>query len=326
MRLQLLDILVCPSCHGTLALIDAHEAEHEIESGLLRCAACTRDYPIVRFIPRFVPQENYASSFGFQWNRFPRTQLDSFSGVPITRGRFDASTNWSPDAMAGALVLDVGCGSGRFAEVSLSTGARVVAVDYSSAIDAARANLKHFPDASFVQADIYHLPFRAESFDFVYCLGVLQHTPDVKRAFLSLVPPLKRGGRIAVDLYPKTWMNVLWPKYWLRPITKRMRRDRLFALVERAVPVLLPVSRAIAKIPVAGRKLKHFVPVSNYAGVYPLDEQQLKEWAILDTFDLLSPAYDSPQNAATLRRWFDAAGLRDVEIVRPGHLVGRGTR
>ncbi|HYC60595.1 MAG TPA: methyltransferase domain-containing protein [Thermoanaerobaculia bacterium] len=326
MRPELLDILVCPSCHGALALIDAREAEHEVESGLLRCAACTRDYPIVRFIPRFVPQENYASSFGFQWNRFPRTQLDSYSGVPITRERFVASTNWSADAMAGALVLDVGCGSGRFAEVSLSMGARVVAVDYSSAIDAARANLNHFPNAYFVQADIYHLPFRPESFDFVYCLGVLQHTPDVKRAFLSLVPPLKHGGRIAVDLYPKTWMNLVWPKTWLRPITKRMRRDRLFALVERAVPVLLPVSRAVAKIPLAGRKLKHFVPVSNYAGVYPLNEQQLNEWAILDTFDLLSPAYDSPQNAATLRRWFDGAGLHDVEITRPGHLVGRGTR
>jgi SAM-dependent methyltransferase len=326
LRHELLDHLVCPDCRGALDLMDPRQSESEIESGQLRCAACSVDYPIVRFIPRFVPQENYASSFGFQWNRFPRTQLDSNSGVPITRERFEASTNWSAERIAGALVLDAGCGSGRFAEVSLTMGGRVVAVDYSSAIDAARANLRRFPNAHFVQADIYRLPFRAESFDFVYCLGVLQHTPDVERAFHALVPPLKRGGRIAVDLYPKTWMNVLWPKNWLRPLTKRMPRERLFRIVERAVPVLLPVSRAIARIPRVGRKLKHLVPVSNYAGIYPLNEQQLREWAILDTFDLLSPAYDSPQNAGTLRRWFAAAGLHDVEICRPAHLVGRGTR
>ena len=40
-------------------------------------------YPIINHIPRFVPAGGYADDFGAQWNRFPRTQLDSHSGLPI---------------------------------------------------------------------------------------------------------------------------------------------------------------------------------------------------------------------------------------------------
>ena len=47
---------------------------------------------------------------------------------------------------------------------------------------------------------------------------------------------------------------------------------------------------------------------------------------MLDTFDMLAPAYDQPQSAETLRGWFQAAGLQDVEIFRSGFLVGRGRK
>ena len=43
----------------------------------------------VNGIPRFVPAENYADAFGFQWKNFARTQLDSHSGTPITRIRLE---------------------------------------------------------------------------------------------------------------------------------------------------------------------------------------------------------------------------------------------
>jgi SAM-dependent methyltransferase len=177
-----------------------------------------------------------------------------------------------------------------------------------------------------VQADMFHLPFGDEAFDYVYSFGVLQHTPDPARAFHSLLPPLKLGGKIAVDVYPKTWMNVLWPKYWLRPFTKRMPGETLFRIVERLVPVLLPFSRILGRVPMLGRKLRWLVPVANYEGIHPLDDSQIREWAVLDTFDMLSPAHDHPQSTATLRRWIDDAGLRDGEVVKAGHLVARGQK
>ena len=61
--------------------------------------------------------------------------------------------------------------------------------------------------------------------------------------------------------------------------------------------------------------------------IYPLNAEQLKEWALLDTFGMLAPKYDHPQpTAGRLRRWLRAAGLADVEVFRAGHLVGRGNK
>jgi SAM-dependent methyltransferase len=177
-----------------------------------------------------------------------------------------------------------------------------------------------------LRGDIYHFPFKPAVFDFVYCLGVLQHTPDVDRAFHSLLPPLKLGGRIAVDVYERKWTRFVGGKEWARPITTRLERRRLFSLVEQLVPIVLPFSIAVGRVPVIGRKLRRLLPVSNYDGILPLTREQVREWAVLDTYDMLSPVYDQPQTETTVRQWLTEAGLREVEVLRPGHLVGRGRK
>jgi SAM-dependent methyltransferase len=177
-----------------------------------------------------------------------------------------------------------------------------------------------------IQADVYHLPFHPARFDFVYCFGVLQHTPDVKASFESLCAQVAPGGSIAVDVYPRIFLNALWPKYWLRPLTMRVPPERLFTLVRRMVDLLWPVSLAIGRVPGVGHKLRHALPIANYEGLLPLAPAQLKEWAVLDTFDMLAPAHDQPQSLSTLRSWFEDAGLADVEVFRRGLVVGRGRR
>jgi 2-polyprenyl-3-methyl-5-hydroxy-6-metoxy-1,4-benzoquinol methylase len=271
-----------------------------------------------------VPASNYADNFGMQWNRFRKTQLDSHSGQPISADRFWKATGWSSYELEGKWVLDVGCGAGRFAEVALGAGAHVVALDYSSAVDACKANLGSHPNLHVVQGDIYALPFARERFDFVYSLGVLQHTPNVEAAFAALPPMVKRGGRLCVDYYWKRLRTLMHAKYLLRPFTKGMAQDRLFTLLERHVPAMLAASRTLGSVPLVGRVLKRIVPVADYTGIFSLSEQQLQEWALLDTFDMLAPAYDSPQTAETAGRWFREAGFVDVEVLHAGHLVARG--
>ncbi|MBA2432681.1 MAG: methyltransferase domain-containing protein [Chthoniobacterales bacterium] len=102
---------------------------------------------IVRGVPRFVEPDNYASSFGLQWNRHSAVQLDSRNGTRFSRERFYSITEWNPAELKDRLVLDIGCGAGRFAEVALSDGAEVIAVDLSSAVDAAYHNLGSHPPA-----------------------------------------------------------------------------------------------------------------------------------------------------------------------------------
>src|SRR5205085_12675509 len=129
---------------------------------------------------------------------------------------------------------------------------------------ACRSNLAAYEKLHVVQGDIFALPFDAGRFDFVYCFGVLQHTPDVERAFRSLPRQLRPGGKIAVDVYPWLVRNVAWSKYWLRPITRRLPSDTLFKLVEHATPGMLVLSRALGRVPFAGRLLRYLVPVASY--------------------------------------------------------------
>jgi len=290
-----------------LALDVDREAEGEVEAGRLRCEACPASYPIVRFVPRFVSAENYAANFGFQWNRFPRTQLDSFSGVPISRDRFGRETGWTQASLNGKRVLDVGCGAGRFAEVALAFGATVVALDYSGAVDACRANLPS-DRLHVVQADIYSLPFEPALFDYVYSLGVIQHTPDAERAVKSIVAQLRPGGTIVVDVYPKHWKGWFHPRVWLRPLTTRLDASRLFRVIERSTPALMRISNVVGAVPAVGSQLRRLVPVANYTGVLPLSDAQLREWAVLDTFDWLGPAFDRPQAPGTMRRGVSRGG------------------
>jgi len=305
----------------------ASVAAREFREGWLVSADGHHRYPVRSGIPRFVPLSNYADSFGFQWNHFAKTQLDSHTGHPISANRFWKATAWNPAALKDRWVLHVGCGSGRFSEIALGAGAHVVALDYSSAVDACWINLKHHPNLHVVQGNIYALPLKPESFDFVYSLGVLQHTPDVARAFAALPPMLTGGGHLCVDYYEHTWWKApLHPRFWLRPVTTRIDKRRLFALCEAWVPTLLSISNTVDHVPMIGKVLRRMVPVASYKDVLPLSANQLQEWALLDTFDWLSPAHDNPQTAATVRCWLERAGLGKIEVLKSWHLVGRGVR
>jgi len=326
MKQELLNLLRCPASHQRLVPENANQETADIQTGWLVSEDGKHRYPIRNGIPRFVPESNYADNFGMQWNNFRQTQLDSHSGHPISADRFWLATGWNPAVMRGQWVLDAGCGAGRFAEVALGAGANVVALDYSSAVDACYANLKHYPNLHVIQADIYTLPFEPEFFPFVYSLGVLQHTPDVAKAFAALPPMVANGGRLCADFYWKRIQTMLHMKYLLRPLTTRMSQQKLFGYLETMVPVMLPISQLLGRIPLVGRVLKRLIPVADYTGIFPLNDQQLREWALLDTFDWLAPQYDNPQTVTQIRAWFEAAGFRDVEVFHGGHLVGRGPK
>lgn len=329
MKHELLQFLRCPKSGESLqwesAVADAGVFS-DLQEGWLVSQDKRHRYPVRGGIPRFVPESNYADNFGMQWNHFAKTQLDSHSGHSISADRFWMATGWDPSEMQGKWVLDVGCGSGRFAEVALSSGAKVVALDYSSAVDACVANLGSHPNLNVIQGDIYSLPFAPDTFSFVYSLGVLQHTPDVRTAFLALPPLLASPGQLCVDYYERSFKSLLLPKYWLRPFTKRMPKQRLFTLLEKVVPILLPISRFLGRIPVVGKLLKRVIPVANYDGLLPLTDKQLNEWALLDTFDWLSPAYDNPQTFRSARLYMEQAKLEGIEVLRVGHLVARGRK
>ena len=318
MRPELLEVLACPRCKTPLDLID--EDDHEvITTGALRCAHCDRTYPIVRGIPRFVTKDNYATSFGFQWNRFKKVQFDSANGTTLSRDRFFSETDWTPASLEGRWVLDGGCGAGRFLEIASSTGARVVGLDLSDAVDAAAAMLGDRPGLHLVQGGIDDLPFRPGAFDAVYCIGVIQHTSDPEACVRSLSRAVRPGGRLAMTVYEMRRFTRFYSKYWARRLTARMGDRSLLRLISVVMPVLFPITEVLYRLPWLGRLFRFVIPVANYVGERQLSLRQRYRWAVLDTFDMLAPAYDRPQTQPVLTTWLRSEGMEDVRrLPNPG--------
>ncbi len=317
---------LCPRCKRA-PLVE--RASSGSESGpdditaALMCADCGHSVPVVRGVGRFVIDDQYTVSFGFQWNRFRQTQLDSYTGIALSRNRLFHVTGW-PTRMEGQEVLEAGSGAGRFTEVLASTGAAVRTFDLSAAVDANYENNGHLPNVTIFQGSIDDIPFPPASFDKVICLGVLQHTPDPDKSFASLAKMVKPGGEIAVDVYSSSLFSLLSWKYVLRPITTRVAQERLFHWVVRAVDLLLPMAVFLRRV--GGRIGARLLPILQYSH-WGLPPELNRQWAILDTFDMYSPAHDHPRSVAQVRRWFEAAGFEQI-VAEPGPngVIGRGRR
>lgn len=256
----------------------------------------------------------YAASFGFQWNMFPTLQLDTAMNNDLSRKRFYATTGWSHQ-LTGELILEAGCGSGRFTQFALETGAEVVSFDLSSAVDAARKNHKGVQNLHLLQASILAIPLRKGLVSKIFCMGVIQHCPDPKQAFFSLVPFLRPGGEIVIDVYQQTrWVPSL--KYWVRPMTRRMSPQALYRALNAAIPVAFEVKKRLNAVPGVGPHIARFIPIGplSHASIgLHYTEPELKQIKVLSAFDMLSPRYDTPQRIEDVRRWFEEAGLIEIE-------------
>jgi 2-polyprenyl-3-methyl-5-hydroxy-6-metoxy-1,4-benzoquinol methylase len=300
-----LDGYVCPRCAGALVFHPSGGGD-----GRLGCAA-GHAFAVAGGLPRFVADDGYAASFGLQWQTFRDTQVDSATGASLSRDRFFRGTGW-PARMEGERILEAGCGSGRFTEVLLATGAQVFSFDYSRAVDAAH---EHFASrgARLCQASIYEMPYRRGSFDRVFCYGVIQHCPDVRAAFFALVEMVRPGGHLAVDVYDRRKL-LFNARYRIRWLTRRLDRERLLRFCRWVVPLYM---RAFPPVHPWNQL---FVPIKDYRGALPgMSRAQEEEMSILDTFDALSPAYDQPQSLGTMRRWCDEAGLVEANVRRGGN-------
>lgn len=273
-------------------------------------------FPIINEVPRIAELDNYSGNFGFQWNKFAKTQLDrEKDGQDLSRDRFFSETHWDREDLSGKSVLEVGSGAGRFSRVVLEhTKATLYSVDYSDAVTANFKNNGQIAPERFhlFQASIYEMPFPDNTFDKVFCFGVLQHTPDFNASIRALIDKAKPGSEIAVDFYPiKGWWTKINAKYILRPLTKRLSHDRLFSLIEANVDWLIKVHFFLHRVGLG--VLTRFLPVCNVKeSHFParLTQAEFRDWTILDTFDQYSPEHDHPQRIADVAQMFERNGAR----------------
>lgn len=285
MHADLLNVLRCPKCHESL---DAAGDPPE-----LRCRGCGSTYPVTRGIPRFAG-ESYTASFGRQWNRYDVARDGEDEAT------FPVKTGVAPGDLAGRLVLDAGCGGGRYARLAGRHGAKVVGVDLSTAVEKAAALCADLPDVSIVQADLLDLPLAEGAFDFAFSIGVLHHSPDPRRAFAQVAARVKPGGRLAVWLYRKNTPPQEWLNSALRTVTTRL-----------PAPVLESFCTGlgvVGGIPVLNRTLNKAVNFSNHP-----------DWTlrVCDSFDWYAPRYQSHHTVEELKGWFLEEGFDDLAVLPP---------
>jgi SAM-dependent methyltransferase len=190
---EVLSLLRCPHCTGTL--------DHHSTARTLRCRSCDRRFRVADGIPRFVRESldgvarRTQDSFGYEWTHFSdwkdsgETNFAQYFGDLELIGLKDAD------------VLDAGCGMGRHARQIAPHARRVVAMDFSRAIEQAAQNTASMGNVWCIQGDVTQPPLADETFDFVYSLGVLHHLSDTSAAARSLVAKVKPGGRFRLYLY-----------------------------------------------------------------------------------------------------------------------------
>jgi len=272
-------------------------------------------------IPRFVRDDAYAESFGSQWHRFRRTQFDSNTGIPLSYERLRRIFGENLFAtLKGRQILEAGCGAGRFTEVLLKFGACVTSIDLSVAVDVNAANFPQDTQHRVAQADILDLPLRPEGFDFVMCLGVLQHTPSPELAIQKLYDQVRRGGWLIIDHYAKgigraTSLKPLY-RWWLKRQPDLVR----WKTVERLARMFLPLHKRFRDTYPLWFVLSRISPLSTYYRVLPhLPESLQREFAILDTHDALTDWYKHVRTSEEIERILRHVGADCIQCWSGGN-------
>jgi SAM-dependent methyltransferase len=322
MHLSFLEYLVDPLTHEPLELEASDRQGDFVEAGLLHSS--THTYPIVRGIPRFVEFQsaNYSRSFGYQWHKWSRLQFESDNlGKPMaghTRTMWERITSMAEAKvdLNGTLVAEIGCGPGRFIDVARSKGARVIGIDYSDAVEVAEKNFKNSRDVCICQANALNLPLKPRSMDGVFSIGVLHHTPNPERGVAQALQLLRPGGWCALSVYGQNgYYDFPAVQFW-RKIFKA-----LWPVLGQYPPLLYTYGVVYLSWPVA-----NWAPPLGKAirALFPFVKLPDIQWSLLDTFDSVTPSYQSAHSSYEVFSWLKRAGFTDIQPTNWGFTSFRG--
>jgi uncharacterized protein YbaR (Trm112 family)/ubiquinone/menaquinone biosynthesis C-methylase UbiE len=330
---QLVSLLVCPECKGqllcTVYQVDYNFSWNEIIEGCLTCESCGKEYPISGGIPRMLtgqlPKEvkTTVDGFGWEWQAFD----EHINGTYMTEkvNFLDFISPVTPDFFAGKVVLDAGCGMGRFLKLGAEFGSQdIIGIDLSGSVDVAYRNVRHLPNAHVIQADILALPLKPK-FDYIFSVGVLQFLEQPQAGFNCLSNLLRHEASISVWVYSKE--NNGWVMRLISPIrkhlTSRLPRPVLYGisyflgfLLYLTINYIYKPANEIKFF----RNLAHSLPYNNY--IYY--SSRLSYRGIVSIiFDHLVPNLVTYLSKEELRGWFSEEQFSDVTITSRNNMSWR---
>jgi len=280
-----------------------------IESGVLKSSQ--NQYPIIRGVPRFINEkDNYSKSFGYQWDRWGKVQFESENIDKPMQGHssrmFNIITgNIMIDMNEDDLIIDIGCGSGRFIDViKMKHNNRIIGIDYSNAVETAHNNFKYDANVCIIQADALNLPFKSGTFNGSFSIGVLHHTPNPALGVKEAYRILKKGSWFAISVYSKK-------SYYDKPIVKYYRKIFIFLMpLFSYYPAILYSYLAIYFLRPISKNIRLLRPI--IMKLFPFVDLPDKKWSILDTFDSITPSYASTHENNEVHDWLNNSGFINI--------------
>ena len=216
-------------------------------------------------------------------------------------------------SIKGRTVIEMGCGMGKYVKTVARHAALAVGLDLSHSLERARENTRGLTNVLLVQGNILEPPFRPGTFDYVYSVGVLHHTPDCRLAFKRSAALVAPGGRFSVWLYPTERQSGLYARAVhfvqdrvIRPVTCRLPPAWLYQVCRLLGRMTYWRDAAAADGRIALAKFYALFAV----GGHP--EPKIAEFL---NFDWYSPQYRSYHSEEELLRWFAEEGLGNMRIL-----------
>ncbi len=343
---KFIELLVCPKTKKSLNLIPFKEDSEKVTNGLL-VTEDNQWYPIIDGIPYFLindlrinklpffraklkdyslpeyivqeleenktavktkelkHQLRNAESFAYEWN----TIYDEDPDYEMKNFLHFVKPYTTPETLKDKIVLDAGCGSGRFTKAAARCNAKVViGLDIGDTTFKAYQLNKDMDNVLILQADIYNPPFPDNFFDTVMSIGVLHHLPYPQKGFDALVKKVKPGGKMTIWVYSRRQnARAIYFYEPVRVITKKIPAAILKPLCFPPAVVVHGIN--YLQIGLAKIKLKNIatrIPFYYYA-----DSPFINKFN--DTFDVLATHKSNYYYKEDIEKWYQDASLQDVE-------------
>ncbi len=321
----------------------------EIYSGYLVCESTNENYPIINYIPRFISHQNYSDSWGELWRKTAETIRDSYTEETFYYdaifGKYDESGKgkkgyspfgfeWDKDLL-NQNVLEIGGGVGVCLEHLMHTGANIISVDMSNAVDTLPEKILIHPKVNVIQADVLSGVMVENLYDKIWLFQVLQHTPYPSKTLKGVKPLLKKGGELSVTSYH----NVFYP--WYQKITKHFS----FGVVYWMTKLLLPIKYYGQQVPIIGRIIRKLLEPVDPRNIYFLakkglskdyvygklyektsDEKMLLWHTVINTFDTITPTYTNGATNNVIEKWLQEAEYKNIKVWGENGARGKATR
>jgi len=332
MKSEIIKFLACPICSKELKPVSFEEDE-EMKNGVLVCSSCKIVYPVYDYVPRlFVfPLPEY-SEFKNKWkDKLKKIGCEFANGTPEKGEQFiqrSFSIQWlekdyddyiwgfdparlrahvlkqigfKEKEFAGKIAVDIGCGNGSITNLFFQFGAEAIGLDLSYSVIKSAQHFRKNKKIHFVQASLFHPPFKKKIFDIVYSTGVLHHTYDTRKAFFSIVGLCKNKGRVYIWLYGdyKGFVKIF-----------NIVTDSIRKVVSRLPPTIQDVTtKALATF---------YGFAHTYLRKYFMKTPSVKynKNQLLHTVrDRFTPVYAHIHKSSDVMEWFAEAGLKNMTLV-----------